>query len=344
MTWLTLRQFRGQAIAAAAVLVAFAMLFAVTGPHLVNDFRSSGLSTCHLNCGAFASRFSNDLTNGGPAIYEFLFFAGIVALYLVPALIGIFWGAPLVARELETGTFRLGWNQSVTRTRWAVAKLAIVGLASMATAGLLSLMISWWAGPVDTALRDGGPNTHSGLTRIDPLVFGARGIAPIGYAAFAFALGVTAGLLLRRTLPAMALTLAVFLAVQLLVPTLVRPHLIPPEHTTSALAVSNVDLTIQNGGHMIVTGPGNQPGAWVISNQTITPSGQVFDGPATSACLGNSFRACESWLAGKRLRQAVTYQPASRFWPLQWIETGLYLVLSAGLGWLCVWQIRRRRA
>jgi hypothetical protein len=342
MTWFTLRQFRGQAITCGAVLAAFAILFAVTGPQLVNDFRSSGLSTCHLNCASFASRFSDDLTSGGPAIYEFLFFAGIVALYLVPALIGIFWGAPLVARELETGTFRLGWNQSVTRTRWAAAKLAIVGLASMAVAGLLSLMISWWAGPVDTALDYGGPNAHSGLTRIDPLVFGARGIVPIGYAAFAFALGVTTGLLLRRTLPAMALTLAVFLAVQIMVPTLVRPHIIPPDHTTSALAVGNVDLTIENGGHMIVTGPGNRPGAWVISNQTITPSGQVFDGPATSACLGSNFRACTSWLASKHLRESVTYQPANRFWPLQWTETGLYLVLAAGLGWLCGWQIRRK--
>jgi len=39
-----------------------------------------------------------------------------------PALLGIFWGAPLIARELETGTCRLAWNQSVTRTRWLTVK------------------------------------------------------------------------------------------------------------------------------------------------------------------------------------------------------------------------------
>jgi hypothetical protein len=169
---------------------------------------------------------------------------------------------------------------------------------------------------------------------------------PVGYAAFAFVLGVTAGILLRRTLPAMALTLAVFVAFQVLVPAVVRPHIIPPDHATSALDVANiVDLTVQNGGHMIVTGPASRPGAWVISNQTITPSGQPFTGPATSACLGNSgFRTCTNWLASKHLRQFETYQPANRFWPLQWAETGLYLVLAAGLGWLCVWRIRRRRA
>jgi hypothetical protein len=343
MTWFTLRQFRGQAITAAAVLAAFAILLAVTGPQLVSNFRSSGLSTCHLNCEGAASRFANDLS-GGSTIYVFLFYAGIVALYLVPALIGIFWGAPLVARELETGTYRLGWNQSVTRTGWAVTKLAIVGLASMAAAGLLSLMISWWANPVDTALRFGGPTAHGGLTRIDPLVFGARGIVPVGYAAFAFALGVTTGLLLRRTLPAMALTLAVFVAIQVLMPMVVRPHIISPDHATSVLDISSIDMTIENGGHMIVTGQANRPGAWVISNQTITPSGQPFTGPATSACLGNSFHACSAWLTSKHLREEVTYQPASRFWPLQWAETGIYLVLAAGLGWLCVWRIRSRRA
>ena len=54
----------------------------------------------------------------------------------VPALLGIFWGAPLVARELETGTYRLAWTQSVTRTRWLAVKVALVGLASVAVAGL----------------------------------------------------------------------------------------------------------------------------------------------------------------------------------------------------------------
>ena len=72
-----------------------------------------------------------------------------VLVIVVPGIIGIFWGAPLVARELETGTFRLAWTQSVTRTRWLAVKLAVVGLASMAVAGLLSLMVTWWASPLD---------------------------------------------------------------------------------------------------------------------------------------------------------------------------------------------------
>jgi hypothetical protein len=56
-----------------------------------------------------------------------------------------------VARELETGTYRLAWTQSVTRTRWLAVKLGVVGLTSVAVAGLLSLMVTWWSSPIDRA-------------------------------------------------------------------------------------------------------------------------------------------------------------------------------------------------
>ena len=114
--------------------------------------------------------------------------------------IGVFWGAPLIAREFETGTYRLAWTQSVTRTRWLAVKLGVVGLASIAVAGLLSLMVTWWSSPIDRVNAD----------RFRLGIFAERDIVPIGYAAFAFALGVTAGLLIRRTLPAMAATLVAF--------------------------------------------------------------------------------------------------------------------------------------
>jgi len=65
-------------------------------------------------------------------------------ILVVPALLGIFWGAPLVANELETGTYRLAWTQSVTRKRWLAAKLGLVGLWSMAVAGLLSFIVTLW--------------------------------------------------------------------------------------------------------------------------------------------------------------------------------------------------------
>ena len=210
-------------------------------------------------------------------------------MYLVPALIGIFWGAPLIAREFETGTHRLAWNQSVGRTRWTAVKLGLIGAAAVATAGLLSLMIGWWASPIDQAMALGnqfGMGNH--FPRLSPLVFAARGVAPLGYAAFAFALGVTAGVLIRKTVPAMAVTLAVFAAVQFLMPTFVRPHLIPPVQATAPFnANDNNELMIGGLGSTItVVGNFSRPGAWILSNNTITRSGKVFTGPATAACTG----------------------------------------------------------
>jgi len=348
MIWLTWRQFRGQAIATAAVLLLLAVVLGITGPELIARYDQAGLSTCHASCGALAANFIGDLK---PSAYAVLFYAGIVIMYVAPALMGIFWGAPLIAREIEAGTHRLAWNQSITRTRWTAMKLALVGLAAIATTGLLSLMISWWASPIDHALSIGNRNSPIGFARLSPLMFAARGVAPLGYAAFAFALGVTAGVLIRRTLPAMAITLALFAAVQVLMPNLVRPHLIAPARVTAPFnANTAAEILIRSAqgsatNTMTVMGSFRQPGAWILSNQTITTSGDVFTGPAPAACTGNgSPQGCNNWLNSLHLRQLITYQPASRFWPLQWIEAGIYLILAAGLGWICAWQVRRRRA
>ena len=89
-----------------------------------------------------------------------------------------------------------------------------------------------------------------------------------------------------------------------------------------------------------------KPGAWVLSDIAITPSGAQLTVPPQACIPGSSGPpiGCRNALAAMHLRQSVTYQPASRFWPLQWIETGIYLLLAAGLGWVCVSQVRRRRA
>jgi ABC-type transport system involved in multi-copper enzyme maturation permease subunit len=345
MIWLTWRQFRAQAITSAAVLAVLAIVLGVTGPGLVTRYNQIGLSTCHSTCTVLAGKFINELEFG---MYGKLFYAGLAVMYLVPALIGIFWGAPLISREFETGSFRLAWNQSVTRTRWVLAKLSLIGLAAVAGAGLLSLAITWWASPIEQALSDG--QSGSKFLPLSPLVFGARGIAPLGYAAFAFVLGVTAGVLIRRTVPAMAVTLAIFAGLQILMPTVVRPHLIPPVQATAPFNANTADEfginTVGNRATMILVGNYTVPGAWTLSNQTITRAGRVFDGPPAGVCMSNSApqQDCSNWVNSLHLRQLLTYQPESRFWPLQGAETGIYLVLATGLGALCTWQIRRRRA
>jgi hypothetical protein len=218
----------------------------------------------------------------------------------------------------------------------------------MAAGGLLSLMVSWSDSPIDRAAGLAAGPGPALLSRITPLLFGARGIAPVGYAAFGFALGVTAGVLIRRTVPAMAVTLVAFAVIQLIVPAWVRPHLIAPARATTALTAADINGVgvVSHGG-----GPGvltvftnvNEPGAWVLSNQTITAVGHAFTGPVPPVCNRGSFQACQASLGRLHLRQLITYQPASRFWVLQWYETAIFLALALALAGYCFWWIRRRR-
>jgi hypothetical protein len=184
------------------------------------------------------------------------------------------------------------------------------------------------------------------MDRIAPLHFGARGIVPVGYAAFAFALGVTAGMLTRRTVPAMAATLAVYTAAVLSMPLWVRAHLLPASHATPPLDMSSLTelRMMQGGGPITVVGDPGLPGAWVLSDQTLTPAGQVFTGPADPKYCGGGAapRQCLNWVGTLNLHQDVRYQPASHFWPLQWTETGVFLAAALLLVAFCFWWTRRR--
>ncbi|MGH7732467.1 MAG: ABC transporter permease, partial [Gemmatimonadales bacterium] len=198
MIRLTLRQFRAQAWVAIAALAATAITFAVTRPSLTRMYSASGIAACQASsdCGRLAASFSNQVK--ADAAYPVLYAMGVIVMYLVPAIIGMFWGAPLLTRELEDGTYRLAWTQSITRTRWLAVKLALLGVTAMAITGVFSLIINWWASPLDHVADLGSPILAN---RMMPVMFSAHGIVPIGYAAFAFALGVTAGALIGRTVP-----------------------------------------------------------------------------------------------------------------------------------------------
>jgi hypothetical protein len=330
MIWLTWRQLRTQAWTVLAAVAVLGAALALTGLDVGRLYRDSGLAACRTECDDLASGFLNQAISGttGP-----LYAVGIGALFVLPAIIGMFWGAPLVARELEAGTHRLVWNQSVTRGRWLAVKLLGGASAGMVTAGLCSLAVSWWAGPIDRAY----------LNRMFPEIFATRGIVPIGYAALAFVVGVTAGLLVRRTVPAMAVTLVVVAAVQAVLPLWVRPHLVPP--VSASVPFENVkSLRLTDGGGITLTGHVDQPGAWVFVNKTVTRTGQLFTGPADPLrCNPDSSRqSCADWLRTLQLRQEIGYQPASRFWALQWAETGVLLGVGLLLAGFCFWWVRRR--
>lgn len=240
MIWLTWRQFRAQAASALAIMAAAATYLLITGIQLHHAF-AGDLAACapRHDCGDALGRLGQ-LYHGPLNLAQLLVIA-------TPGLIGIFWGAPLIAHEIETGTDQVAWNQSVTRSRWLSIKLAGVGLAALGTTAILSYLLTWWAGPLDHL--DGG--------RFAAVTFSSRDIVPIAYAVFAFALGTTAGLLLRRTIPAMAVTLAAFVGIQILVPTLIRPDLLPS--TTITLPISPATASQFSG---VSTGGGGAEIRW----------------------------------------------------------------------------------
>jgi ABC-type transport system involved in multi-copper enzyme maturation permease subunit len=335
MIWMTWRQFRTQAIVAGAALVVAVIALTINGLTMSHLYADSGASSCPATgpC-AQLDAFLNDAQSGSTAL---LFILGSALLYLVPPMIGVFWGAPLVARELETGTHRLAWNQSVTRDRWLVMKLAVLGTASMAFAGILSLTVWLSSSRLDQGLHD----------HLPPLLFGARGIVPIGYAAFAFVLGVAFGILIRRTVPAMASTLAVYAGAVGAMTLWGRAHLLPAKHLTKALNLDNLtSFGIHNDERITITVDPKIPGAWLLKNQTVTPSGQAFDGPVNQqACNRNaSPKSCIDWVQSLNLQQRLVYHTPGQFWGLQWAETGVFLVLAGLLAGFGFWWLRRRSA
>jgi hypothetical protein len=351
-------QFRIQATGAIGALVIVAIVFAITGPHLVHLYDTT-VATCrtHGDCPAVRAAF---LRNDS----SLRMWLGVLVV-VVPGIVGIFWGAPLVSSELEAGTFRLAWTQSITRSRWMVVKLGVVGLASMAVAGLFSLMVTWWASPLDQA----------NMNRFG--TFGQRDIVPIGYAAFAFALGVSAGVLTRRTVPAMATTLVAFVAARLAMTSWIRPLLIAPLHREVALNPSSTGFGSSASGlqglAILLFGDRqsstlqpalpNIPNGWITSAQIVDKSGRglttrilaidcpnVGTGPGhtgghshthASAAAQQTLDECVAKV-GATYHELVSYQPASRYWVFQSYELAIYLVAALMLAAFCLWSVRRR--
>jgi len=356
MTWLTWRQFRVQAAVAVIFLAVAAVVLGVTGSHLRDLYNSSGVAECNAHGPSTSSR---SIAIDCATVYATFFSHDSLLrnllgplLLAIPVITGIFWGAPLLARELENGTYRLAWTQSVTRTRWLASKITLVGLASIAVAELFSLMVSWWFSPIDKV----------NMNRLTQGVFDERGVVAIGYAAFAFALAVAVGALIRRTLPAMATTLLAFVGVRLIMTYWIRPHLLSPTHTTAGLqSASNIGFEGGPLGATFVARDPSLPNTWVLSSRIVDTADRApttrsmhdflhtacpnigappIAGGARPASEG-AFQACVGQLSAK-FHLAVTYQPAGHFWPLQGYETAIFLGLALVLVGSCFWWVRRR--
>lgn len=327
MTWLTWRQFRVPALSVFAGLAVLGVILGITGPELVGR-----------------TDFSDQ---------DVLYSGTMLAMYLLPAVVGVFWGVPMITRELESGTHSLVWNQTVTRRRWLAAKLGVGVLAAMIAAGLLSLAVTWWASPIDALANQS--ELRDMLNRMTPVVFAARGVVPIGYAAFAFVLGVAVGIVLRRTVAAMAVTLVVFAAVLVAIPFAVRPYVLPPLEENVSITPENIRGIRGNEQGVIESMTVAEPaGAWVLTNETVDPSGNTVSplpayvqdcvprpGEHSGPPDRGSVERCMAQLSEHGYTQLVVYQPGYRFWPLQWLELAFFLALSAALTWFCFRRVRR---
>jgi len=344
MIWLTWRQFRLNAAIVSAALLALAIMLALTGPHLADVYREDAKT--------FLDWIS--LRSGDQNLYT----VGMAAGYVVPAVIGAFWGAPMIARELEAGTHRLVWTQSVSRNRWLATKLGLGLLGAVTASAVVGLATTWWARPIDSAVDRRASEDISSffqIPRIAPEIFASRGIAPIGYAALAFALGVLAGALVKRTVPAMAITLAAYVVLQIAMPIWIRPHLANPVEQTTAITSDTLHGISGRPGGVVnaLDVGGNVPGGWVLSNKTVDESGKAvhtlpswvltcLPAPGTKQVkFGPREQACFDRLASEGYQQQVSYHPSSRYWTLQWRETGLLLAGAAALAGACFWRVRR---
>jgi len=323
MAWVTWRQHRFALGGAAALLGALVVYLWLTGLQVHHAYaaatgcRPASSGACGALVGYFLSTYNST--------------AQIIAAMLqaVPALIGAFVGAPVLARELETGTFRYAWTQGFGRTRWTVAKLVPLAIVMTAAAGAFSLLFSWYYQPF-FADRMQVPQVP-----LAPAVFDLRGVAFAAWTLAAFAIGALAGMLIRRVVPAIAATLAIYTGLALAAGLYLRQHYLAP------LAARNVD-------------PASS--AWIISQQWYAQSGQ----PVSQSALGQVLQQGAPQLAGKGgvpqspdvtqylIRHGyalwTSYQPGSRFWPFQWIEGGWLLALSVLLIAVTVWLVRRRAA
>jgi hypothetical protein len=313
MIWVAWRQHRGQLVIAALVTAAFGIVVLISGLPLHDA--AARLAPACLS-GGDASVTCHDLretiqTQFGPTS-ALIVLAGAV----LPALIGVFLGAPLVAREYELGTHRLAWTQSIGRQRWLVVKIALLfaGLGILALA--VDLLIGWWRGPLDAL--DGTPWA----------AFDGEGIAPLAAAFLGFALAVASGAVLRRTVAALVVGFAGLTVVKWLLISFARPYLFATPLTASWPPGLRPP---------VATVPG-----WYFDLYPVSATGQHLSSAELVAIVqgtGADDPTKGMQLAGVTWTQV--FQPADRYWSFQAIESFLLVAAAVVLLGVATWWIAR---
>ncbi|MFB9835520.1 ABC transporter permease subunit [Actinoallomurus acaciae] len=327
MIWLTWRQHRVQAFAGLALIAVTALVFLPYGHAIRGAYDQHGVGPCLVHgtggdgCQSAMSAFMNRFN--GIANHLLTWFTP------VPGLIGATIGASLLGREYEHGTWRLAWTQAVPRTRWLIAKILLVGLGIVVTTVVLGGIFGWFRGPIDDV---------SG--RFSPGAFDLEGLSLTGYTLFAFAAGVLAGQVLRRTVPAIVAAFAAFMALRLPVEFWLRQryqtpvtHLLPPSGHWGSIGPMTVPTTPGTPGWTLSQGLVDKTGHPVTTalQEQISQRRNALGGPAADA-----------YLRGLGLHLKVVYQPASRFWTFQIIEASLFIGLAVVLAGITIGLLHSR--
>jgi hypothetical protein len=329
--WLAWRQHRFQLTAGAIILGLLCLYVLVSGIDMHVRFEDSGLAACLARdpstqgtCKQLAYSFTEEF----PIAFQFSILGAVA---LLPLLAGMFLGAPLVASDIEHKLQRVAWMQSVSRNQWLAAKLAMVGIPTVIGVLAVEWLLSWWLGPLAGA---------TGLHLFSPLFFDLSGVVPVCYAAFALAIGVAAGTLVGRTLPAVGLTAVAFIGVRAAV-LFLRPHYLPPLSASYPTSYVNAPPAVASG--------------YPVSEKLLDYAGQTvskhhgFDFPnpvLTHDCptlpLTPSPQDIQACAQQAGLHFVTAYQPADRYWAFQGIEAAIFALLAAALTMLTLWWLRHR--
>jgi hypothetical protein len=327
MAWVVWRQHRIALGGVAAALGALGVYVWIVGLQLHHAYVVA--TTCNPASPGCAGLITN---------FNFMnhFLQGGYVLQPVPALIGAFVGAPVLARELESGTFRYAWTQGFGRWRWALAKLVALAVVVTVAAAALGVLFSWYYEPYFAAT--GHPALElSGASRFSLALFDLHGVSFAAWTLAAFAIGALAGMLIRRVVPAIVATLAAYTGLALVGANVLRQHYLTPLLSRSSNVPGSAWILSQywtKGGRFAFTSWRDAPQS-LIHACAGAPRGPLGKPPL------QSFASCA---ARHGYTQLTRYQPASRFWPFQWMEGGWLLALSVLLIAVTVWLVKHRAA
>jgi hypothetical protein len=309
--WVGWRQQRTETLITAAILAVLTLALLPSALHMASVYHDDGLAgclgsrpgpTCEEAIRSFTSRFES--------LDNFVAWATIL-----PGLIGVLLATPFVL-DLEHGTYRLAWTQSITRRRWIASKLGLAVAVALVAAVVLTTFLTWWRQPL---IRLNG--------RMEGPEFDSTGTVVAGYVLFALGLALALGVIWRRAVPALVVAFAGYMAARIFVETWLRQYLVP-----------QVSAVWQARGPE----PSSLHHAWVLTEEPSDKFGHAI-APTLSFCSRAQLDAgrCPAFKHPPDYVHAV-YITADRFWELQGIETAMFGCVALVLLALAAWWTHER--